>query len=278
MTETAKAAASPWHRSSRGTALARPGGLSVPRDASSSRALSLLFDQSDTVRRPLFSRWLSERLAGRHGPWLGALTTLRRSESGISRTDAVPKRGSYRFDIRGGEATASSVGRAALHFKLPPGRQNHLSPPSRSRYDRAPGTIVDQDPRSKRQYVRGIDPDPQRALKWLPLVLVLLGLGFGVGALLGSAGTGVAIGVGLTGVFVAWREVLSERRQQELDHRGSHEAKQLLDHMPGDPSKLTPLSGLGAVVRIAGCCSLNSGSSRRATQHSDAKRLATDDS
>jgi hypothetical protein len=44
VTETAKAAASPWHRSSRGTDLARPGGLSVPRDASSSRALSLLFD------------------------------------------------------------------------------------------------------------------------------------------------------------------------------------------------------------------------------------------
>jgi hypothetical protein len=49
VTETAKAAASPWHRSSRGTDLARPGGLSVPRDASSSRALSLLFDQSEVV-------------------------------------------------------------------------------------------------------------------------------------------------------------------------------------------------------------------------------------
>jgi hypothetical protein len=39
-----EAAESPWHRSSRGTDPARPGGLSVARDASSSRALSLLFD------------------------------------------------------------------------------------------------------------------------------------------------------------------------------------------------------------------------------------------
>ena len=104
---------------------------------------------------------------------------------------------------------------------------------------------MNQDPRSERQYVRGIDPDPQRALKWLPLAVVLLGLGFGVGALLGSAGAGVAIGVGLTGVFVTWREVLSERRQQELDHRGAQEAKQRLDQMPGDRSKLTPIERIG---------------------------------
>jgi len=51
-------------------------------------------------------------------------------------------------------------------------------------------------------------------------------------ALLGSPSTGVAIGVGLTGLFIAWREVLSERRQEELDDRRAEERRQRQDQMP----------------------------------------------
>jgi hypothetical protein len=50
---------------------------------------------SDSAGSQCFPRWLSERPAGRHGPWLGALATLRRSESEISRT------GSHQFQSGG---------------------------------------------------------------------------------------------------------------------------------------------------------------------------------
>jgi hypothetical protein len=155
---------------------------------------------------------------------------------------------------------------------------NHLSPPGSSRYDRARGLLVDQDPRSERQYVRGIDSDPQRALKWLPLVLVLLGLGFGIGALLGSAGTGVAIGVGLAGLFVAWRDVLSERRQQGLDDRGAEERRRRQDQMPGDPSKLTPFERIERGRPDRGMLLSEQRVEQDGKQRSEAKRLATDDS
>lgn len=126
-------------------------------------------------------------------------------------------------------------------------------------------------------HLRGIDPDPRRALKWQPLVLVLLGLGFGIGALLGSASTGVAIGVGLTGLFIAWREVLSERSQEESDDRRAEERRQRHDQMPSDPSKLTPFERIGRARADRGMLSSEQWIEQEGTQRSDAKRLGTDD-
>ena len=128
---------------------------------------------------------------------------------------------------------------------------------------------MDLDP-----HLRGIDPDPQRALKWQPVVLVLLGLGFGLGALLGSAGAGLAMGAGLTGVFIAWREVLSERRQEELNDRRAEELVQRRDQMRLDSSELTPFERIGR-ARAAPDDVLNSGSSRSERSEAPGRELTT---
>ena len=107
------------------------------------------------------------------------------------------------------------------------------NPLVRSRLGEQP---VDLDPRSRPKDLLGIDPDPRRALKWQPLVVVLLGLGFGIGALLGSARIGLVIGVVLTGLFVAWREVLSERRQVELDDRWAESGGSIEIRCPAIPA------------------------------------------
>lgn len=206
-------------------------------------------------------------------PWLRSVDPTQRHHE----PPLLPKPGSCRFDIRGREAAAGSLGRAGLCSNSQPAASNRLCLSVGSRYDPALGLSVDQDPRSERQYVRGIDSDPQRALKWLPLVLVVLGLGFGIGALLGSAGTGVAIGVGLTGLFVAWREVLSERRQQGLDDRRAQERKQRQDQMPGDPSKLTPFERIGRPRPDRGMLLAEQRIEQEPTQRSQAKRLDPDD-
>ena len=110
------------------------------------RASRSLIDQSDTAHRPLFSRWLSERLAGRHRPWLGALTTLRRSALGYHEPTMFPsqapvasifeeeKRLRARWDAR----LCVSNSRLAA--------SNHLSPRSSPRYDRPRGTIREPRP------------------------------------------------------------------------------------------------------------------------------------
>ncbi|HSO97989.1 MAG TPA: hypothetical protein VLP43_03485 [Solirubrobacteraceae bacterium] len=82
---------------------------------------------------------------------------------------------------------------------------------------------MDYHPHDQRNFIRWIDPDPQRTLKWLPIVLVFQGSGFCIGLLLGDPRLGLYLACGPAGLFIAWREEIAERRAEERSETATRE-------------------------------------------------------